>query len=455
MTVNWPATRAALAKEITVVGNLIGDATVSVVPRGSRLQDLSVRLGDRVSRGMRIAKIEDFEIVEQVKQAESGAGGLDRNDSSARSRPAACRDQRRTLTQPLRASTAPKQTLDDNEARYQAALASSISHARRTCSRSSSRRTAHQPSEYRDHLAGERLRLAPRSTRVRTCRRTPVVDVVDITRVRLVANIVEKDLEELEAGNELRVQVDAYPGETFKGRIARVSLFSIRQRAPRRSRSRFRTATSALKPGMYARVGITTERRSRRLSRRPVPSSISVVDAVCSSCRTRRRFSKPSRSDLEQGLVVEILAGLAEGDEVISTGAERCVTAIASRSAAALAAGRGRRGGEANGTESGGTAPDRAVARTRRRLARVVTPPQGAPASGTGQERFAAVKPTSVAKANGRGRPVAAKVAAPAATAARQGGDPAVRRCISLRTAAEPEPAIGRPFGLLQHGGLI
>jgi len=33
------------------------------------LQDISVRLGDRVSRGQRIAKIEDFELQEQVKQA--------------------------------------------------------------------------------------------------------------------------------------------------------------------------------------------------------------------------------------------------------------------------------------------------------------------------------------------------------------------------------------------------
>ena len=47
------ASRTSLSDEITVVGNLIGDATVSVVPRAAgRLQDLSVRLGDRVSRGM-------------------------------------------------------------------------------------------------------------------------------------------------------------------------------------------------------------------------------------------------------------------------------------------------------------------------------------------------------------------------------------------------------------------
>ena len=64
--------RASIAAEITVVGNLIGEATVSVAPRAAgRLQDVSVRLGDRVSRGQRIAKIEDFEIQEQVKQAEA------------------------------------------------------------------------------------------------------------------------------------------------------------------------------------------------------------------------------------------------------------------------------------------------------------------------------------------------------------------------------------------------
>ena len=37
--------RAPIAEEITVVGNLIGDATVSVVPRAAgRLQEVSVRL---------------------------------------------------------------------------------------------------------------------------------------------------------------------------------------------------------------------------------------------------------------------------------------------------------------------------------------------------------------------------------------------------------------------------
>ena len=112
------ATRAALAQEITVVGNLIGDATVSVVPRAAgRLQDLSVRLGDRVSRGMRIAKIEDFEIVEQVKHAEAAQevslATIRQREADLQLAETSVERSRSLFERQL----LPKQTLDDNEAR--------------------------------------------------------------------------------------------------------------------------------------------------------------------------------------------------------------------------------------------------------------------------------------------------------------------------------------------------
>src|SRR5688572_24297898 len=73
MTVNVAtAQKGPVMRQLVVVGNLVGDATVAVVPRAAgRLQTISVRLGDRVSRGQRIAKIEDFELQEQVKQQEA------------------------------------------------------------------------------------------------------------------------------------------------------------------------------------------------------------------------------------------------------------------------------------------------------------------------------------------------------------------------------------------------
>jgi len=357
------ASRASLAEEITVVGNLIGDATVSVVPRAAgRLQDLSVRLGDRVSRGMRIAKIEDFEIVEQVKQAEAAQevslATIRQREADLQLAETSVERSRSLFERQL----LPKQTLDDNEARYQAALAQ-IDLARAQNMQSKARLD-----ELRINLANTVI-TSPVNGFVSkravdpgayVSQQTPVAEVVDITRVRLVANVVEKDLKELETGNQTRVQVDAFPGETFTGRIARVS--PVLDPATRTAPIEIEIAnpTYRLKPGMYARVGITTQTKKQALV---LPSS-AVVDLGgrrgVFQLQNETAVFKTVTVGSEQGLVVEILAGLVEGDEVISTGAGalRDGDRVALPGGRAGGNGRGRRGGEANAApESGSTAP--------------------------------------------------------------------------------------------------
>ena len=55
-----PATRHEISDSITVVGNLIGEATVDVVPRvGGRIETIAVKLGDRVTKGQVVVKLED------------------------------------------------------------------------------------------------------------------------------------------------------------------------------------------------------------------------------------------------------------------------------------------------------------------------------------------------------------------------------------------------------------
>jgi len=189
---------------------------------------------------------------------------------------------------------------------------------------------------------------------------TPVADVVDITRVRLVANVVEKDLKELETGNQTRVQVDAFPGETFTGRIARVS--PVLDPATRTAPIEIEIAnpTYRLKPGMYARVGITTQTKKQALV---LPSS-AVVDLGgrrgVFQLQNETAVFKTVTVGSEQGLVVEILAGLAEGDEVISTGAGalRDGDRVALPGGRTGGNGRGRRGGEANAAPESGAAPE-------------------------------------------------------------------------------------------------
>jgi RND family efflux transporter MFP subunit len=348
-----PVTRASMFQEVRVVGNLIGEATVSVVPRtAGRLQDISVRLGDRVSRGQRIAKIEDFEIVEQVKQAEAAQEVA---AATIRQREA---DLQLALTNVERSRNLfqrqllPKQTLDDNEARYQAAVAQ-IDLAKAQSTQSKARLD-----ELRINLANTVIVspvngfVAKRSVDpgAFVSQNAPVADVVDISRVRLVVNVVERDLRELRTGAAAKTEVDAFPGETFQGRIARVApvLDPATRTAP--IEIEIPNPDFRLKPGMYARVGITTAIKKDTLV---VP-----VNAVADLGGRRGVFQhvngvaifRTVQLGTEGSDVIEVLGGLAEGDQVITTGAR----ALRDGDRIQLAGGAesGRRGGRGGGGEA-------------------------------------------------------------------------------------------------------
>jgi HlyD family secretion protein len=352
------ARRASMNQEVRVVGNLIGEATVAVAPRtAGRVQDVFVRLGDRVARGQRIAKIEDFEIVEQVKQAEAAQEVA---AATIRQREA---DLQLALTNVERSRNLfqrqllPKQTLDDNEARYQAAVAQiDLAKAQSTQSRA-------RLDELRINLANTVI-VSPVNGFVAkravdpgafVSQNAPVVDVVDISRVRLVVNVVERDLKELKAGDGAKVEVDAFPGETFQARIARVApvLDPATRTAP--IEIEIPNPDFRLKPGMYARAGITTALKKDSLV---VP-----IDAVADLGGRRGVFQhvngvaifRTVELGTEGEEFIEVVGGLNEGDQVITTGAR----ALRDGDRIQLAGGEGRRGGGGRGRGDGTTPPAR------------------------------------------------------------------------------------------------
>jgi HlyD family secretion protein len=316
--------RSAINEEITLVGNLIGEATVAVAPRtAGRLQNISVKMGDQVNRGQRLAQIEDFEIKEQVKQAEAAQ---EVSLATIRQREADLQlaktnvERSRSL---FERQLLPRQTLDDNEARYLSAVAS-VDLAKAQNSQSNARLD-----ELRINLANTIITSPVTGFVSRRAvdpgafvgQNAPVVDVVDITSVRLVANVVERDLSQLQRGDATIVEVDAYPGETFNGRIARVS--PVLDPATRTASIEIEIPNPAfrLKPGMYARVGIVTNTKKDAL----VAPANSVIDlggrrGVFQVLNNSAVF-RAVQVGTEQLDRVEILSGIDEGEQVITTGA--------------------------------------------------------------------------------------------------------------------------------------
>ena len=337
------AERRDLVEQVTIVGNLIGAATVEVVPKvGGRLRTVSVRLGDPVSRGQVIAQIEDNEIREQVKQAEAS---FEVARASIRQREADLKFAETSLERSRNLyarQLLPRQTLDDNDARYQAAAAQ-LDLARAQFTQASSRldelritldnTTIVSPV---DGFVGKRL-LDPGAF---VSSNSPVVSVVDIRQVRLVVNLVEKDLRRVAVGAAGRVDVDAFPGETFEGRVARIAPVLDPSTRTAEMEIEIPNPTFRLKPGMYARVLLTVDRRPQALS---VPGNALVTlegrrgvfvplqgDAARASAPPPRPGRAPAgqkvrfvtvSTGIQQGDHVEITEGLSEGETVVTTGA--------------------------------------------------------------------------------------------------------------------------------------
>jgi len=318
------ATRGEIIEYISVVGNLIGQSTVDVVPRvAGRIDSLTAKLGDRVSRGQVIAKIEDRELQQQVKQAEQSLevnrATVKQRDSDLQLRKTSLARQQELLAKGLQT----RQVVEDAEAGYNSALAA-VDLAKAQLAQTESR-----IDELKITLSNTTV-VSPVNGFVGRRNldqgafagaNTVILQVVDIGTVRLVSNLVEKDFKRITQGVEAEIEVDSFPGETFRGRVSRVA--PVFDSATRTASMEIEVPNPGfrLKPGMFARVKLTAERKADVLM---IPRS-AVVDSdgrrgVFIPNGQTAKF-QPVQTGLQDNDRIEILEGLTEGQRVITTGA--------------------------------------------------------------------------------------------------------------------------------------
>ena len=319
------AKRGDVAAHLTVVGNLIGKQTVDIAPRtGGRLLSVNVQLGDAVRRGQVLAKVEDREIVEQVRAAEASQevakATIRQREADLKVAELNFERSKNLFARQLLA----KQALDDAESRYLAAVAQTdLSRAQlsQNDARLQELRINLQHTSVTspvDGFVGKR-NVDP-GAMVNT--NTAIASVVDISRLRLVVNVVEKDLRLVTPGDVADVEVDAYPGEKFSGKIARVSPVLDPATRTAQMEVEIPNGDHRLKPGMYARINLTVEERKNAI----VAPKGAVIDfenkrGVWVPNDQKRAAFVPVTLGIEGPEQIEILSGLKEGDRFVTTGA--------------------------------------------------------------------------------------------------------------------------------------
>lgn len=318
------ATRGEIIEYITVVGNLVGQSTVDVVPRvAGRIDSLTAKLGDRVARGQQLAKIEDRELRQQIIQAEQS---LEVNRATVKQRESDLQLRKTTLARQqelLAKGLQTRQVVEDAEAGFNSAVAA-VDLAKAQLAQTEARidelkitlsnTTIVSPV---DGFVGRRNLDQGAFAGANTV----ILQVVDIGTVRMVSNLVEKDFKRITQGVQALVEVDAFPGEQFAGVVSRVA--PVFDAATRTASMEIEVPNPGyrLKPGMYARVRLTAQRKADALT---IPRT-AVVDSegrrgVFLPDGQTAKF-QPVQTGLQDNDRVEIVEGLADGQRVITTGA--------------------------------------------------------------------------------------------------------------------------------------
>jgi len=150
----------------------------------------------------------------------------------------------------------------------------------------------------------------------------PVFSIGDLSKVWLVANVREVDAPLMKVGCAVEVRVPAFPDRAFAARLTWVAaaVDPATHRLP--VRAEIDNRDGALKPMMFATFSIATGEASSGLG---IPKSAVVYEGdearVFVAAEGRMLQSRAVKLGRESADMVEVVSGLAAGEQVVTAGA--------------------------------------------------------------------------------------------------------------------------------------
>lgn len=158
----------------------------------------------------------------------------------------------------------------------------------------------------------------------------PVLTVGQLAPVvKVMINVSENDLATLRQGQPVDVTFDAYPGETFSGKVQRIYPTVDTATRTFEVEVRIANATEKLKPGMFARVSIDLGSQQNvvvpdRAVVKQTGSGNKYVYVLKDNTVSYKRVELGQRLDN----AYELLSGIEDGDTVVITGQTRLADGV-------------------------------------------------------------------------------------------------------------------------------
>lgn len=149
---------------------------------------------------------------------------------------------------------------------------------------------------------------------------TPLVSLVHTETLRIVANILEKNVPLLKAGIKAKIQVESYPGRTFEGRVERINSALDLSTRTLQAEIYIPNPDRTLKPGMFARLEIILLEKAQTvvIPREAVLEGGNAMTVFV--VEGKQAVRKQVTLGYEQDRMVEVVKGLNVGDQLVIKG---------------------------------------------------------------------------------------------------------------------------------------
>ena len=263
-----PIERGPIVRQRTFSGELGARAEFVVAPKVSgRVERVMVNIADTVARGQVVAELDNDEYVQAVAQADADLLVARANLSEAESAlEIADREFERTasLLKTGIASDSDYDTARKEQLAKQAQLQVAAAHVTKAAS---SLETANIRLGYTHVIAGwtggdEHRVVAERyvDEGQTVAANAPLLSIVELDPIVGIVFVTERDYAHLAPGQPVALSTDAYPGESFAGRIERIAPVFRQSTRQARVEMTIDNPGHRLKPGMFIRATVVLER---------------------------------------------------------------------------------------------------------------------------------------------------------------------------------------------------
>jgi RND family efflux transporter MFP subunit len=295
-------------------GALEAPAQFDVAPKvGGRVERLAANLSDTVSRGQLVAELDNDEYVQAVAQARAELAVAKANLAEAVSALEIAGRELERITRLRERGVASEANLDTAQANRLAKEAQ-LEVARAQVTRAEAAlETARIRLGYTritaDWSGGDDQRVVAErfvDEGETVAANAPLLRIVELDPLTGVIFVAEKDYGRLQPGLEVSLATDAYPGEAFGGRIARIA--PVFREATRQARVELTVDNPdhRLKPGMFIRATVVLEH---------VADAVIVPEAALAARNDRTGLFVVS-ADGRSVVWREVRVGIREGSRV-------------------------------------------------------------------------------------------------------------------------------------------